>query len=130
VIAGISLSIAVAGCSTASKDISSSYVSPVQYQSYNCRQLAGESQRIQSRVSQLGGKLDRDATNDSIIVVVGTVLFWPAYFALGGTKQQEAEYARLKGEYEAVQQTEILKSCTVAMLPLPGAEGLSDVKAY
>ena len=37
------------------------------------------------------------------------ILFWPALFALGGTKQQEAEYARLKGEYDAVQQAAIAK---------------------
>lgn len=44
---------------------------------------------------------------------VGLVLFWPALFALGGTKQQEAEYARLKGEHDALQQAAVAKKCGV-----------------
>ena len=43
------------------------------------------------------------------------LLFWPALFALGGTKQQEAEYARLKGEYDALQQAAIVKKCPGAI---------------
>jgi hypothetical protein len=44
-------------------------------------------------------------------MAVTLFLFWPAAFALGGTKQQEAEYARLKGESDAVQQAVIAKRC-------------------
>ena len=40
-----------------------------------------------------------------------------ALFALGGTKEQEAEYGRLKGEYEAIQQAAIAKKCTLPTLP-------------
>jgi hypothetical protein len=99
------------GCSTASQNITAEYTSPVQYQSYDCDQLAQESSRILVRVKQLGVRLDHAASNDKAIGVVGAVLFWPALFALGGTKQQEAEYARLKGEYDAVSQAQILKKC-------------------
>lgn len=107
----VSLSIAISGCATASKDISSTYVSPVAYQNYDCQQLAAETARIQSRVNQIGGRLDEAAANDKTIGVVGAVLFWPALFALGGTKQQEAEYATLKGQADAVQQAAIDKKC-------------------
>lgn len=99
------------GCATSSKDLSSSYVSPIQYQAYDCGQLAAESQRIQARVTELGGRLDQAATNDKILMGVTLVLFWPAAFALGGTKQQEAEYSRIKGELEAVDQAVIAKKC-------------------
>lgn len=107
----VSVTIALAGCATASKDIAANYVSPMQFQSYDCGQLASETQRIQSRVNQLGGRLDEAASNDKAIGVVGALLFWPALFALGGTKQQEAEYSRLKGEYDAIQQSAIVKKC-------------------
>lgn len=100
------------GCATASKDIAALYVSPMQYQSYDCDQLSSEAQRIQSRVVQLGGRLDTAASNDKAIAGVGVLLFWPALFALGGTKQQEADYARLRGEYDAVHQSSILKKCS------------------
>lgn len=99
------------GCATASKDIAPIYVSPLQYQGYDCQQLAAETHRIQSRVIELGGRLDQAASNDKTITGVGMVLFWPALFALGGTKQQEADYSRLKGEYDAVQQAAIVKKC-------------------
>lgn len=109
--AAVSLSIALAGCATASKDLSATYVSPMQFQAYDCEQLSSENQRLQSRVSQLGGRLDQAASNDKAIAGVGVILFWPALFALGGTKQQEAEYSRLKGEYGAIEQSAILKKC-------------------
>jgi hypothetical protein len=103
--------IGLSGCATASKDIAAAYVSPMQFQSYDCDQLASETQRIQSRVVQLGGRLDTAASNDKAIAGVGLILFWPALFALGGTKQQEADYSRLRGEYDAVQQAAILRKC-------------------
>lgn len=110
----LSCAVAMAGCATGSKDISANYISPMQYQSYDCNQLASESQRIQVRVNQVGGRLDEAAANDKALTGVGIVLFWPVLFALGGTKQQEAEYARLKGEYDAVQQSAVLKKCSGA----------------
>jgi hypothetical protein len=112
-------SLVLGGCATASKDIVSTYVSPLQYQSYDCAQLAAEGARIQSRVTALGGRLDKAADNDKALTGVGLVLFWPALFFLGGTKDQEAEYGRLKGEYDAVQQAAIQKSCPLTPLAAP-----------
>lgn len=117
------------GCSTASKDISSTYVSPMQYQPYDCQQLSMEAQRIQTRVVELGGRLDQAATNDKAIMGVGLVLFWPALFALGGTKQQEAEYARLRGEYDAVQQAAIEKKCNLSVVAPAAASSASAAGA-
>lgn len=105
------------GCATASRDIASSYVSPMTYRSYDCDQLVAEMQRVQSRVHQLGARLDQAASNDKTLVGVGMLLFWPALFALGGTKEQEAEFARLKGEYEALQQALIEKKCASTAKP-------------
>lgn len=110
----------VAGCSTASKDITATYVSPAQFQAYDCTQLTAETQRLQARYVELGGRLDQAATNDKTIMGVGLILFWPALFALGGTKSQEAEYGRLRGEYDAVQQTLIQKRCAAGNPLLAG----------
>ena len=100
------------GCATAGKDVASTYVSPIQYSNYDCDQLRQELARINGRVGQLTGRLDEAATNDKAIVGVGMLLFWPALFALGGTKQQEAELSRLKGEYEALQTASTNKKCS------------------
>lgn len=114
------ISLAVTGCATSSKDIAPAYVSPLQYQAFDCDQIASELGRIQVRVNQIGGRLDEAATNDKLIMGAGLIIFWPALFALGGTKQQEAEYARLKGEYEGLQQAAIHRKCTFApIVPKP-----------
>ena len=115
-----SLAVALAGCATASKDIPTTYVSPLKYQAFDCDQIAAETQRVQVRVQQVGGRLDEASSNDKVITTVGVVLFWPILFALGGTKQQEAEYGQLKGEYDALQQAAIFKKCPGAV-PTPGA---------
>jgi hypothetical protein len=74
-----------------------------------------EAQRLRVRVSELSGRLDDAANNDVAIAAVGALLFWPALFALGGTKQQEAEFGRLKGEYEAIRQAAVAKKCTTLL---------------
>ena len=93
--------------------------SPMQFQAYDCDQLSAEAQRIRSRASQLSGRLDKAADNDKWIMAAGLLLVWPALFALGGTKEQEAEYARLKGEYDAVHQSAVIKKCPGAVTPQP-----------
>ncbi len=108
------LIVALTGCATSSADIRSTYISPLQYNTYDCDQISAEMSRIQVRVSELGGRIDSAASNDKAIVAVGAIIFWPALFALGGNKEREAEFARLKGELEAAQQASIAKKC---MLP-------------
>lgn len=111
--------LALAGCATASKDIAPTYVSPMQYQSYDCDQLAAETVRIQARVNQVGGRLDQAASNDQGITAL-SIVFWPSLFFLGGTKQQEADFARLKGEHEAIQQAAVIRKCPgMAVKPAP-----------
>jgi hypothetical protein len=114
----------LAGCATASKDVATAYVSPTQYQVYDCQQLGAEAQRLQVRFTELGGRLDQAASNDKTLTGVGLILFWPALFALGGTKNQEAEYGRLRGEYEAVQQASIHKKCAMGPVSVPATAPL------
>lgn len=77
----------------------------------NCAQINAELVRVAGRVSDLGGQLDEASANDAAITGVGMILFWPALFALGGTDGQEAEYGRLKGEYEALNQLAMQNNC-------------------
>jgi hypothetical protein len=102
----------LAGCATSSDKIAAAYVSPLQYQSYDCEQLSAESQRLHQRVTSLQGQVDSAAANDKAITGVGMILFWPALFALGGNQQQEADYGRLKGEHDAIQQAAVMKKCS------------------
>src|SRR5262249_48198177 len=105
-----------------------SYVSPIQYQPYDCDQLNAEAQRLNSRIGQLGGRLDEASSNDKALVAVGALIFWPALFALGGTKQQEAEFARLKGEYDALQQAAIAKKGAGLVIPRQASKKKSNAR--
>ena len=121
----ISTALSATGCATSSANIAASYTTPIQYQGYDCAQLTAEAQRIHGRVNQLAGRLDEAANNDIVIMGGGRVLVWPALFALGGTKQQEADYARLKGEYEAIGQAMIAKKCDQGTAPASAANAAS-----
>jgi hypothetical protein len=99
------------GCATSGKDVAATYVSPIQYSNYDCDQLRQELARVNGRVGQITGRLDEAAGNDKALVGL-SLIFWPALFALGGTKQQEAELSRLKGEYEALQTASTSKKCS------------------
>ena len=114
-VAAVATAILLSGCATSSDKISASYVSPMQYQSYDCDQIAAEGSRLSQRVMALQGQVDKAASNDKALTGVGVILFFPVLFALGGNQQQEAEYGRLKGEYEALQQSAVIKKCPGAV---------------
>ena len=99
------------GCAKSTTELSPTYVSPMQYQGYSCEQVSMELARVAGRVGELGGQINDASSNDVAITTVGIILFWPILFALGGTKQQEAEYSRLRGEYDALNQIAIQKKC-------------------
>jgi hypothetical protein len=110
----LSVSIAIiAGCSTAAKDIVPAYVSPTTYSNYDCEQVRLELIRVSTEVNTMTGKLDKNRENDNLTTAAGVLLFWPALFFLGGTKEQEARYAQLKGEYGALEQVSIQKRCSL-----------------
>ena len=70
-------------------------------------------QTLSHRVAELGGQVDKTASNDSVQMGVGLVLFWPALFFLDGDTPQAAEYARLRGEFDALEKAAIQKNCTI-----------------
>ena len=107
------MGIIVNACSKSSKEIVGLYVSPLEYADYSCDQIKSEMIRVSTKVRTLTGELDENKENDQMITGAGIILFWPALFFIGGTKEQEAEYARLKGEHEALDKVAIQKNCIV-----------------
>lgn len=107
----------VSGCASNSREIAAAYVSPLAYNGYSCPQLAAELQRISSRVQQVSGTVDDRASNDSVAMGVGMILFWPALFFMKGDGPEAQELARLKGEYEAVNQAAIRNNCGMNTAP-------------
>ena len=110
--------ILISGCAASPENNHVPYISPGQFQTYNCNELLAEIERIQTRVSQLTGNLEaKNPTKDKWVLGADLSLSWPALFALGGTKEQEAEYEQLKNEYDAIQQWAIIKQCPGVIPP-------------
>lgn len=56
-------------------------------------------------------------------MAIGLVIFWPALFFLeGGDGPEAQEYARLRGERDALEQVAVQKSCGLAIMDaqMPG----------
>ena len=113
----------IVGCASQPKNIAAQSVSTVQYDSYSCKQVAMESDRVSNRVNELYGSLKTKADNDAMQMGVGLVLFWPTLFLLeGGDGPEAQEYAHLKGEHEALEKVAVQKECaadTVAKMKTP-----------
>lgn len=112
--------LSLAACATAPDKISASYVSPLQYQGYDCNQIRVELVRIGQRVDEVTGHQRRQASNDAWAMGVGLVLFWPALFFLAGGNDKKEELGRLKGEYDALQSAAVQKQC-MNQAPTTGA---------
>ncbi len=97
-------------CATHPDKISASYVSPIQYQGYTCNQIDLELTRVTNAVSEVTGQQQKEADKDAVAMGVGLFLFWPALFFLIGEDKKE-ELARLKGEYQALQDIAKQKEC-------------------
>jgi hypothetical protein len=101
----------LSACASHPNDIPTEYVSPLQYQSYNCKQLEQEMQSVSAHVSELRGQTESAASDSDAEMGVGLVLFWPALFFPDKNSAQAAEYGRLKGEFDALEKASIQRNC-------------------
>lgn len=127
VLAALCATAVLPGCSSPAKNVPPQYVSPAHYQYFNCKQLEEEFQHIQGRFQELRGFLNNKASKDGALGFFGAIVFFPALFMVGGTETQEAEYAVLRGEYEALQQAAQPKNCTG--IPAPDAPLIGEEKS-
>lgn len=113
----------IAGCASQPNKISAQYVSPLAYSDYDCDQIGLEQARIERRSNELYRSLKNEANADAWQMGIGLILFWPTLFMLeGGDGPEATEYARLSGEYNAIQEVSIQKKCQLQF-----AEDLGDV---
>ncbi len=116
------------GCASSPKSISASYVSPLQYQSYDCDQIAQEMHRITRKVQEVTGVQSSKASGDAV-AVTASLLFWPALFFLAAGEDKSAELARLKGEAEALEQAAVQKKCTALLDQIERERKAAEKKA-
>ena len=113
------LALVLTGCASTSDKVTASYISPMQYDAYDCRQLGEEAQRVSARAAAAAGAQDSQATRDTVATTAAIIVFWPAAFFVQGDKQNAAELARLKGELEAIEQVSIRKQCGIQFQQAP-----------
>lgn len=113
------LAVALGACARNAATIDAAYVSPLQYNSLTCEQIAEESTRVASHAAQVTGQQNKAATGDAVAMGVGLVVFWPALFFIGGKGDKSGELARLKGEMEALEQASIAKNCGIQFKATP-----------
>jgi hypothetical protein len=119
----------VAGCATNPKKISAAYVSPHIYKDYDNDQIIMEMDYIGQRTAELYNSLAAEAGADTAQMAIGLVLFWPALFFLeGGDGPEAAEYARLKGEYEALRKIAVQRKISLNEIP-PSPEQIIKEKS-
>lgn len=109
----------LAGCASKASEITPAYVSPIQYQSFTCPQLAAEAQRVSAAAVAASGTQDSQATKDAVATTAAVIIFWPAAFLVQGDKQNAAQLAQLKGEMDAIQQESIAKNCGIQFQTAP-----------
>lgn len=107
----LALSLLLLGCADKASDVKSSYVSPIIYSDYSCKQLGAEASRLSARASEAAGVQDKKAQGDAVATGVSLVVFWPALFFIKGNGESKQELARLKGEMDAVEAAAIQKNC-------------------
>lgn len=103
------------GCASNPDKIASAYVSPLQYKNANCDQIALEMEHVSRKTTEVYQRLKKERSKDNWQMGVGLVLFWPALLFLeGGDGPEAAEYSQLKGDFEALRQASVAKSCSIS----------------
>lgn len=106
-------SLGLSGCANDPKNISASYVSPIQYEGYTCPQIREEAARLSSKAAEITGVQQSKANGDAVAMGVGLVLFWPSLFFIKGDGSTATEVAHLKGQMDALEQASIKRKCNI-----------------
>jgi hypothetical protein len=103
--------ILLAACAKSPDTIPPSYVSQIGYQSWSCRHLAEENQRLQAALTTASARQENARTND----IVGVVLIGLPVSSLSGDNIAP-EIGRLKGEIDVTHKAFHAKGCTAASI--------------
>lgn len=107
----------ISACASNPDKIDAAYVSPLKYLDYDCKQIAMEMDYVGQRTTELYHRLEKERNADNWQMGIGLIVFWPALFFLeGGDGPEATEYAQLKGEFEALRENSVSKSCGIDAL--------------
>ena len=106
-------------CAPAPKHILPTYVSPLQYEQYDCSQIGSEMESVTRELNQLYITVKKSNDRDGLFIVGALFVAWPLLLVPAAIDDTEAavQFAQLQGELEALEQASILKECDKRMLP-------------
>ena len=105
-------SVSLPGCANPPDEIPAAYASPREFRELNCSQIGLEMARRSWRLSQLYEQLDGQARADVMNPAFFLLIAWPAFLLdKGGEDARILEYARLRGEMEALEDVGVGKGC-------------------
>ena len=107
----------LSSCASPPSEILPAYVSPLQYEQYDCSQIGSEMERVTRELNQIYAAVKKKSSNDATAMGVGMILFWPSLFLIRGDGSEATQFAQLQGELEALEKASILKKCDKGMLP-------------
>tara|TARA_B100001964_G_scaffold217040_1_gene256790 strand:- start:823 stop:1449 length:627 start_codon:yes stop_codon:yes gene_type:complete len=107
----------LSSCASPPTEIMPAYVSPLQYEKYDCSQIGMEMERVSRRLNEVHVAVQQRRNKDSKNMAVGMILFWPSLFFIKGDGPEAVEFARLQGEMQALEKIAIRKKCDQTILP-------------
>ncbi len=106
------------GCASNPDKLQKTQVSSDKFSHYDCEMIGNEFNRNHRRTKDLYRHLKEERDDDVAATWVGSLLFWPALFALEGGDGEEAnEFSQLRGEWEALERSAIEKKCDISIVP-------------
>ena len=108
----VSFALVLSGCNNVkSSEVISQNVSTYEYSDMTCSQLEGEMVFLNNAANSAGNVVDKKNSSAKGKNAAAFILFWPALFLIDDNSTEAQQYARKKGEYEAVQRTHRKKDC-------------------
>jgi hypothetical protein len=109
------------GCATRAVDVAPAPASPAEFMGWDCARIHDERDAVQQRAADVAWAVDERAGNNILALGMGVAVFWPALLALRPEGPEQAELARLKGRFEALDTAAAQKSCPPPGVDLPAA---------
>ena len=106
----------LSSCATDPDHIQAYYTSPYKYREYDCKQLSGELRYTGHKIEELRDRLQQRRHRDEVQAAFSWFYCVTCPF-LNGDGPEAEEFARTKGEFEALRTEAYRKDC--------GIEGLS-----
>ncbi len=109
------------GCATPAVEVAPVPASPAEFITWDCARIHDERDAVQQRAADVAWAVDERAGNNILALGMGVAVFWPAILALRPEGLEQAELARLKGRFEALETAAAQKNCPPPGVDLPAA---------